>query len=60
MKCRDAAALSSRALDTRLGPVERARLLLHLGHCRRCARYREQIGLLRLLAARRGEGRARE
>jgi hypothetical protein len=52
LPCREHTALLSRQLDEPLAPGERLGLRLHLVYCRGCRMYRNQIVLLRSLAAR--------
>jgi hypothetical protein len=45
--CEQASALSSRALEEPLRPVERFQLGFHLMMCRHCSRFARQIDFLR-------------
>ncbi len=47
--CREASALASRAMDTRLPFADRLALRLHLAICRNCAQFNLQIREMRRL-----------
>jgi predicted anti-sigma-YlaC factor YlaD len=47
MRCREAAALISHAMDRPLPPEDGAALHVHLAICPACRRYRGQLALLR-------------
>ncbi len=50
--CEQASALSSRALEEPLGPMEGLQLRFHLMMCRHCSRFARQIAFLRVASKR--------
>ena len=47
--CREFARMASRGMDQRLPFMMRMKFRLHLLMCKACARYKKQLGILRLL-----------
>ena len=47
VSCREATRLLSQREERRLGPVERAKLALHLSVCTACSRFSRQLAFLR-------------
>ena len=55
--CREASALVSRRMDTRLSIAERLRVRLHLLLCKSCERFAQQVRVLRAASRRLAENR---
>ncbi len=55
LRCREAARLSSKSLDTSLTVGERVSLGVHLAMCKACSQYRRQIRTLREILRREAE-----
>ena len=55
--CREASALVSRRMDTRLSIAELLRVRLHLLLCKSCERFAQQVRVLRAASRRLAENR---